>query len=387
MFVLQYDCLKLQIEGERNRIGGYDNVSDIIIEINQFVDNLIYWKYLPYVFKGIIYLIIISFIFRIFKGICEWIKDTIHFLCNNIEQIKAKKVFRENRVNVDIDKSYEKAPLVEKRNFLWSNRLFKKSIEEEYISYLHIYLLILRSSMIFLFNPQYISNFLKGSVVVKNPIKCTCGEITLTLSSFIIIPNKITYAEVILRNLSNEEIQFRVAKDKVKDFIKLKLYDLDNITYQKVSLISNNNYDVVQNGSLCSGSEMNLALIFKAIKKRDIHDTKKAEISGYLKFQGRRDYFDFLLPLGNLDSSKEVVYQHISNMFTDSDLFTIFKCGGVTFVSMSIIIILFLLSIVIRTVWINIALFILALIICVISVPINIVIIQYIYDLKRHQSK
>ncbi len=362
-------------------------MSDIIREINQFADNLIHWKYLPSIFKVIIYLFIISFIFRILKVIFELIKDTIRFLYNNTDQIKAKKILMENSVNVDIDKSYEKAPLVEKRDFLWCNRLFKKSIEAEYISYLHIYLLILKSSIIFLFNPQYISDFLKGSVVVKDPIKCICGEITLTLSSFIIIPNKITYAEIILKSLSNKEIQFKVAKDKVKDFINLKLYDLDNINYQKVSLISSNNYNVIQNGSLCCGSEMNLALVFKSINKRDIHDTKKAEISGYLKFQGKRDYFDFILPLGNLDSSKEVVYQHIRNMFTESDLFTIFKCGGVTFVSMSIIIILFLLSIVIRTVWINIVFFILALIICVISVPINVVIIQYIYDLKRHQSK
>lgn len=352
--------------------------------IRQLVDKFIYWDKFPL----FIYIIIFIIFIRILKGIFECIRSILKICCNGIQQAKKRKFFEENSINLDINESYEKAPLTKKRNFLWGNKLFGKNVVEECTLYLHIYILLLKSSLIFLLNPKHVSNFLKGSVVIMNPTECTCGDINITLSSFIIIPDKLTYAEFQLKNLSSKEIQFKVAKDKAKDFIKLKLYDSDGINFQKISLESNNNsIDVIQNGNLQPCSKMNLTVIFKTIDQHNIHDAKKAEISGYLRFQGKRDYIDFLLPLNGLNSSKETVYQHISNMFTESELFSVFKCGGITFVAMSIIILLFLLSIAIRTLWLCIFFFIVALVVFVISIPINVVIIQYIYDFNQHRSE
>ena len=350
---------------------------------NQVLDKI--WKIdgAAVLIKLLVLLYILMFSINLIKNVCTAIVNSVKNIYRDLCDAHQNSILNSHNVSIDTCKEIERAPLIETRSFLWDTKILKIT-KDAFTTFLPFQLLLIKAGLILVLPPKCIFDYFKGIIVATDTVSSPCGDITITVSSFIVIPNKLTYAEILYENTSDKEVSFKVAKDKIPNIIELSLqskYDGE----QQVAFKEIDNKDFLCHGTLLPKQQVTAKVVFKTINRSTSHSTQTYKICGSLKFQGNRDYKQYELTLNSLTSSEDACIQRIKSLFDEHDLFTVFKCGGIAYVASLLILVLFVTTIFCADFYVRALCFVVALAILILSIPANIAVIQYIYD--NHRSK
>lgn len=351
---------------------------------SQALENLWNSEIAAFIIKIFVLLLALSVLRNVIKIVCEAIVSSGKKFYQDLRDAGQKSILSKCNVDFDISKEIENAPLIKTRSFLWDATVFFKTVTDAYATFLPFQIPLIKAGLIFVLPSKYILNYFKGVIVATDTVSSSCKDIVITVSSFVVIPNKLTYAEILYENTSDKDVSFKIAKDKISNIVELSLYN-KNGAQQKVTYAENDNEDFLSRGTLLPKQRVTAKVVFKTINRSTVHSTKTYEICGSLRFLGSRSYEQYTLTLNNLTTSEEACIQRIKSLFDECDLFTVFKCGGIAFVASLLILVLFVTSIFCAALWARILCFVIALAILLFSIPTNIAVIQYIYD--NHSSK
>ena len=208
---------------------------------------------------------------------------------------------------------------------------------------------------------------------------------SLMVRSFVTIPNKVTYAEIIIKNKS--DIFFNTAKGKQKDIFCLNLYSRNKLTHECVYVEVIDNLRCLLSGSLPLQSEILLKVYFQTMDVKTIREIESISLTGALRFKGSAKYKNYEMKMNFIKSAEdEELEKKLLPMLEYNAWMDIFQQGGLISIITLLVLILFLVSIIIESYFVRLFLLVVALTLYIIAVPLNVAIMGFILKFNHNMN-
>ena len=192
-------------------------LKNYIKQYSYYMDKFLKYDIVVLLIKIIIPVIVILILINIIKGVINTTIDIIKKVISKTKNIIEYFIDKDNR---DIQKNFLSYNIINKDDFLWIFKIFSLERKEKIIS-------LIKSSIIFLINDKYLKIYFSNSLAADSDSIELCKCVTLKVKSLVIIPNKVTYAEILLKNDSDSNVYFKIAEGKKREIFYLTLC-LDN---------------------------------------------------------------------------------------------------------------------------------------------------------------